>query len=148
MEIRLLKKGDHFWTETIDFADKCSWRAGPYLADRMRKNFFQAEERVLAAIEDNKIIGYCTFALKDELPEEYEYSPFVGFVFVGEANRGNHLSEKMIMAASEYAKSLGYSRIYILSGECGLYEKYGFEKLGDFKTIYGTTDQLFQKFLK
>lgn len=32
-----------------------------------------------------------------------------------------------------------------MSGEVGLYEKYGFEKLGDNATIYGTTDQLFVK---
>ena len=32
-----------------------------------------------------------------------------------------------------------------MSGEVGLYEKYGFEKLGDYATIYGTTDQLFAK---
>ena len=32
-----------------------------------------------------------------------------------------------------------------MSGEQGLYEKYGFEKIGDFETIWGTTDQLFQK---
>lgn len=27
---------------------------------------------------------------------------------------------------------------YILSGEIGLYEKYGFVKIGDYKTIYGS----------
>lgn len=36
---------------------------------------------------------------------------------------------------------------YIMSGEQGLYEKYGFVKMGDFKTRYGTEDQLFQKTL-
>ncbi len=30
-------------------------------------------------------------------------------------------------------------------GEQGLYEKYGFMKLGDFETIYGGMDQLFEK---
>ena len=30
-----------------------------------------------------------------------------------------------------------------MSGEVGLYEKYGFTKIGDFATIYGDTDQLF-----
>ncbi len=35
---------------------------------------------------------------------------------------------------------------YISSaGEIGLYEKYGFEKLGDYETIYGSIDQLFVK---
>ncbi len=51
----------------------------------------------------------------------------------------------MINVASDYARSIGYERIYIMSGEQGLYEKYGFEKTGDFKTVYGTEDQLFQK---
>ncbi len=37
-------------------------------------------------------------------------------------------------------------RVLVASeGEQGLYEKYGFVKIGDFKTIYGTEDQLFQK---
>ena len=51
----------------------------------------------------------------------------------------------MIEYACDYAKELGYPKMYIMSGEQGLYEKYGFRKLGDYVTIYGTTDQLFQK---
>lgn len=33
----------------------------------------------------------------------------------------------------------GFSIVYIMSGEVGLYEKYGFEKIGDYAAIYGTT---------
>lgn len=51
----------------------------------------------------------------------------------------------MIEQACCYAKELGYSKVFIMSGEQGLYEKYGFKKLGDYKTVYGTTDQLFSK---
>ena len=32
-----------------------------------------------------------------------------------------------------------------MSGEVGLYEKYGFEKVGDYETIYDSVDQLFVK---
>lgn len=39
--------------------------------------------------------------------------------------------------------ALGYEKIYILSGETGLYEKYGFVKLGDYETTNHTVDQLF-----
>ena len=38
--------------------------------------------------------------------------------------------------------TLGYQKLYIMSGETGFYEKYGFVKLGDYETIYGDTDQL------
>lgn len=60
-----------------------------------------------------------------------------------EKYRGKRLSEKMIQSIISYAKGLDYEKIYIMSGEIGLYEKYGFIKMGDYKTIYGTTDQLF-----
>ena len=93
----------------------------------------------------DEIAGFCTFANKDELPEEYDFSPFIGFMFVDEKYRGHRLSGKLIDAACGIAKEQGFSTVYIMSGEVGLYEKYGFEKLGDYATIYGTTDQLFQR---
>lgn len=54
----------------------------------------------------------------------------------------------MIQSALSYARELGYEKIHLMSGEIGLYEKYGFEKLGDYQTIYGTMDQLFVKSTK
>ena len=148
MEISFIKCGHPHWEKTIAFAEGCSWVAGPLLARIMRKNEFAEEERIIVAHEDDKILGYCTFSRKDEMPEDCDYTPFIGFVFVDEGSRGKRISEKMINAASDYAKELGFKTIYIMSGEKGLYEKYGFEKVGDFKTIYGTVDQLFQKKLK
>lgn len=112
---------------------------------KMQYNDFLPWERVIVASEKNQLAGFCTFCQKDELPEEYLYTPFIGFVFVDEKSRGKRLSQKMISAACQYARQLDYKIIYIMSGEIGLYEKYGFEKLGDFKTIYGTRDQLFRK---
>lgn len=92
-----------------------------------------------------RVAGFCTFAEKDELPEEYKFTPFIGFVFVDEPYRGNRISELMIQNVILYACGLGYEKIYIMSGEVGLYEKYGFEKVGDYETIYDSVDQLFVK---
>ena len=111
----------------------------------MVKNDFLDWERVIAAVEDGCIAGYCTFSERDELPEEYGFSPFIGFVFVAEQYRGRRVSERMISRACRYADEQGFRVVYVVSGESGLYEKYGFEKLGDYKTIYGTRDQLFRK---
>ena len=113
----------------------------------MRNKEFSETERVIVASEGDKIIGYCTFAMKDELLDDVKFKPFIGFVFVDEKSRGKRVSERMINVASDYARSIGYEKIYIMSGEQGLYEKYGFVKIGDFKTVYGTEDQLFQKTL-
>ena len=143
--IEIMKSGHPLWNKTITFAENCSWRAGAAHAKRMRENDFAENERVLVVLENDDIAGFCTFANKDELPEEYDFSPFIGFMFVYEKYRGHRLSGKLIDAACEEAKSQGYSKMYILSGEIGLYEKYGFVKQGDLKTIYDTEDQLFMK---
>lgn len=145
LEVFVIKSGHSLWNKTIRFARSSSWSAGPYLAKQMEENNFLQWERVIVAVENGKIVGYCTFTKKDELADDYNFSPFIGFVFVDEAYRGNRISEKMIASASDYAKSSGYKTIYLMSSEKGLYEKYGFKKIGDYNTIHGTIDQLFCK---
>lgn len=145
LKIYEIAHGHRLWQEVIQFAENCSWRAGKSLAALMKENQFLDWERVFVACVEGKIVGYCTFAQKDELPEKYDFSPFIGFVFVDEKYRGNRISEQMINSVIAYAVKLGFEKAYIMSGERGLYEKYGFEKIGDFETIYNTVDQLFVK---
>ena len=49
----------------------------------------------------------------------------------------------MIKQVIIYAKNAGFDNVYIMSSETGFYEKYGFEKIGDYDTIYGEIEQLF-----
>lgn len=144
-EIALLTSDHPVWEQVAAFAETCSWRAGPVLAEKMRRREFQDWERVCAVLTDGKPVAFSTFQEKDELPEKYGFSPFIGFVFVDEAHRGQRLSGAMIEKMIAYALTLSYDKIYIMSGECGLYEKYGFRKIGGYETIYGTIDQLFVK---
>ncbi len=144
MDVLLMQQGHPLWERTIEYARHCSWRAGAALARRMSDRGFNDWERVIAAVEDGRIAGFCTLTEKDELPDAYGYRPFIGFVFVDEQFRGRRISGLMIACALQYAGSLGFHKAYIMSGEKGLYEKYGFEKIGDFETVYGTTDQLFR----
>lgn len=145
IDIQIMKNGHKYWNATADFAMICSWRAGGYLTKLMYENAFAEEERVLVALVDGNIAGFCTYAKKDELPEEYDFTPFIGFMFVDEKYRGNRLSEKLIQAACRQAVKDGFHKMYIMSGETGLYEKFGFEFLGMYQTIYDTEEQLFVK---
>ncbi|MDE6280730.1 MAG: GNAT family N-acetyltransferase, partial [Oscillospiraceae bacterium] len=95
-EIHLMTPGHALWDEIISLAETCSWRAGPFLAEKMKHNEFKGWERVCAACVDGKAAGFCTLAEKDELPEKYTFSPFIGFMFVDEPYRGKRLSELMI----------------------------------------------------
>ena len=145
MEIQLICQGHPLWEETTAFARASSWSAGPYLAGMMANNAFQDWERVAVATDGDRPAGYCVFAEKDELPEEYGFSPFIGFVYVDEKYRGRRISGQMIHEVVRYAGTLGFRKVYLMSGEHGLYEKYGFEKIGEYRTIFGTMDQLFYK---
>lgn len=145
MTLDLLQPGHPLWEKTLHFAECCSWRAGAELAARMQAHAFQEWERVIAASDHGEIIGYCTLTAKDSLADCYDFTPLIGFVFVGEPYRGGRISEQMIRCAMQYAGEIGYQAVYIMSSETGLYEKYGFTKIGDFETVYGTTEQLFRK---
>lgn len=141
--IKVMSYGHKYWNKTIEFAGKCSWKAGALLAQKMMTNDFESNEKVIIALCDDDIVGFCTFANNDEISQEYNFTPFVGFVFVDEKYRGNRLSERLVNVACDEAKQQGFHTIYIMSGEIGLYEKYCFIKIGDYETIYKTTDQLF-----
>ena len=142
MEIKEIQQGDKLWTQVIEYARNCSWRAGAFLAKNMEKNLFPNWERVLVALEGTDIAGYCTVQEKDCI-SDVEYSPYICFLFVGERYRGEHLSQKLIMHALDYLKHLGYSKAYLVSSEIGLYEKYGFTKIADKKDIWGNEEQIF-----
>ncbi len=94
-----------------EYAEKCSWRAGAFLAAEMKKDLFNDWERGFAAVEGDTISGYCTLAKTD--------------------------------CALAYAKTLGFDKVYLVSGEQGLYEKYGFIKLEDKKDRGGRDEQIF-----
>ena len=145
MQIEEMTYGHPLWDRTMAFAETCSWHAGRYLAKKMRENGFEPNERVLAALCGENLAGFCTLTNLDELPPESGLGPFIGFVFVAKAHRVRRSSEKLIDAACEAAKMQGFSTIYLMSGEIGLYEKYGFQKMGEYETIYHTTDQLFSR---
>jgi GNAT superfamily N-acetyltransferase len=148
MKILTLHAEEPAWDTVAAYAAGCPWRAGAYLAELMRSNRFAEWERVIAAFEGECPIGFCTLTAKDEMPESCDFTPFIGFVYVDAAYRGRRISEQMIAAASDYAKSLGYPAVYLTSDEQGLYEKYGFTLLGAFENVQHELTQLFRKPLK
>ena len=66
-EIHLMTKGHKYWKETISLAERCSWKADPFLARRMQGNGFKEWERVCAVCENGKVAGFSTFTERDEV---------------------------------------------------------------------------------
>lgn len=146
MDIKAITSNDSMWTNVIDYAENCSWKAGVNLAIKMKKEYFTEWERVFIAIEDDEIAGYCTIAKKDCIPE-VPYTPYIGFMFVGEKFRGNRISQKLILNAMAYAKGLGFEKIYLVSDHDNLYEKYGFSVIDKKIAYWGAEEKIYMQCL-
>lgn len=142
MQINSITSKYKLWSDVINYANNCDREAGPILAEKMKKNNFFDRERVFVLTENDGIGGYCTFTKEDWI-SNCDYSPFVWFMFVDEKYRWNRYSEKMINEVEEYAKTLNFEKIYIVSDHKWLYEKYWFEKYDEMIDESGHKESVF-----
>lgn len=144
MNIKTLTSADELWSKVKEYAESCSWRAGKALAQMMDKGAFQDWERVVAALDGEEICGYCTIAKTDCIPD-VDYTPYIGFLFVDEAYRGNRLSRQIILHAMDYLKSVGFEKVYLVSDHVNLYEKYGFEVIDRKMAPWGEEEKIYMQ---
>jgi len=64
-------------------------------------------------------------------------------MFVGENFRGNRISEKLILRALEYAKELEFEKVYLVSDQINLYEKYNFIKIEERFDLWGNKEKIY-----
>ena len=145
IEIRTVEKETQLAKELLHFVESCSWEeVKEHVSSQIRNWDFTDWERMFAAICEGKIVGMASILKTDyyPLPEIY---PWVSCIFVSEEYRGHRISGKLIEAANDYARSLGFTRTYIPSEFMGLYEKYGYHYLKDIENYGGGIDHLFEK---
>lgn len=142
MKFEIITSADELWNKVTNYAENCSWKSGKSLANSMKNNEFKDWERVIAAVDDDKICGYCTVAKTDCIPN-VSYTPYIGFMFVDEQHRGKRLSQKLIERAMEYLKSVGFDKAYLVSDHENLYEKYGFCVIDRKIAPWGTEQKIY-----
>ncbi len=144
MKIEKIDRKSVYFDELIHYARTCSWEAGVHLADLLEDDVFTDWESAFAAIVDRRIVGFCTFMKTDYYPDN-KYFPWISTIFVDEKFRGKRISQHMIEAVIEYAKSCRFSSVYIPTDMTGFYEKYGFEKIDELVNYGGDVDHIFVK---
>ncbi|MBQ8741458.1 MAG: GNAT family N-acetyltransferase [Clostridia bacterium] len=144
MKFEIITPLDELWNKVRNYAENCSWKAGKSLANAMDNNEFKDWERVIAAVDENKICGYCTVA-KTDCIQNVSYTPYIGFIFVDEKYRGNRLSEKLIEKAKNYLKNMGFDKVYLVSDHDNLYEKYGFCVIDRKIAPWGTEQKIYMQ---
>lgn len=149
MEIsfKVLTIGDKESNAVSQLIEVISWSAGKSLSTKMIQQEFSGWEAVLVGWTTNQEMAcFCTVTKLDSLQGE-EYTPFIGYVFVQEKFRGFRLSERLLKAAESYLKKVGFEGVFLVSGEIGLYEKFGYSKIANAETIHGETENVYRKFL-
>ena len=144
MNIKTITALDEMWENVKAYAENCSWRAGKSLANNMNSNAFSDWERVIIAVDKEDICGFCTVTKTDCIPD-VDYTPYIGYLFVDEAYRGNRLSEKLIQYAMNYLKSVGFDKVYLVSDHVNLYEKYGFRVIDRKIAPWGTEEKIYMR---
>lgn len=126
-----------YWLEEIGKSD---WEAGKLLYklignDELKK-LCGEDTKVLLLTEGKALIAFCTYARQDEI-DDPSMTPWTGFVYTFPEFRGKRRMGKLIEHTYALAKEEGFERMYISTGETGLYEKYGYSYLKQMKSIYG-----------
>jgi len=142
MEIKQILYKDKNWDKLIEFVKKSSWRESPIIAKNWEENNYLDWERIFMAVENNSIVGHCSLNEKDSVPD-VKYTPYIQSIFVNEQFRGNRISEKLILHAMSYAKTLGFEKVYIVSDHKNFYEKYGFVKIDEKNDYRGESQGIF-----
>lgn len=142
MKFLTITPADTMWEKVSQFALNCSWNAGKNLSRDMSENVFTDWERVIVALNDANIAGYCTVAKKDCIPN-VPYTPYIGYMFVDERYRGNRLSQKLISHAMSYLKALGFQQVFLVSDHENLYEKYGFKVIDRKLAPWGEIEKIY-----
>ena len=144
MQVKAITHKGKLRNNLILYTDNCDREAGPILAEKMKWDSFSDWEKIFVATENDNIVGYCTFTKEDWIPN-CDYTPFVWFIFIDEKCRWKRYSEKLINAVEEYAKTLNFKQLYIVSDHKWLYEKYWFEKYDTKTDELWRTETIFKR---
>lgn len=110
----------------------------------MSDNTFTDWERVIVALYENNIAGYCTVA-KSDCISNVPYTPYIGYLFVDEKYRGHRLSQKLISYAMSYLRTLNFSQVFLVSDHENLYEKYGFKVIDKKPAPWGEMEKIYMR---
>ncbi|HCE12043.1 MAG TPA: GNAT family N-acetyltransferase [Enterococcus sp.] len=144
MDYQILKKGDTDWLSAADQIEEADWKAAKYLANKMKNNEFLAWEGVVAAIDNGKIVGFCSFVEKD-IVDNVPYTPYIAIVYVDPTYRGKHISQQLVRIAEEQLAKNGFEKVYIATQHQGLYEKSGYQQINQAPDRFGREMRILEK---
>jgi len=105
-------------SDIIEWAKRWDWGVGEIVAKSLRCGSYSEWECDFLAIIDGQYAGFCTLRKKDDYGTDIDFThitPFVGAVYVDPQFRGRRIIGKLLEAACDYARSLKFDAVYLIS---------------------------------
>lgn len=95
-------------------------------------------------MRNDEIIG-CAGIITNDFISRMDLWPWLCALYVEEQYRGQFLSRKLIEIAEEDARSTRFKSIFLATDHEGLYEKVGFDYIGDGYHPWGEKSRIYEK---
>ena len=127
--------------------EKSDWRGGAFLYRLLRDGTFfdacGAGARVLLLTQADHLVSFCTYVERDDIPSDLK--PWMGFVYTFPQYRGHRCMQRLCVEVARLARQEHVSKVYISTGEKGLYEKYGCKFIGEMPNQNGVPARIYVK---
>ncbi len=135
-------EGNSELSALVGYARACSWQGtGSYFADCLEDNAFDSTEKVVAAYDEGKIIGFAAL-VSESCIENTTLAPWLDFLFVDEKYRNKGIAKAMADHLFRSAGADGIEKVYLCTvSHEKMYEKFGFVTL--YNTIINNEDECF-----
>ena len=147
MQFRIITKNSELTNELLGILQKEWPDAYVWLNDVIDEWSLTGFPQIVVAIKDKQIIGYYSLVAKELVKDNHDYTPWLGTLFIRKKYRNNHYSPILIEDACHRVKDMGYDNLYLATEHNGLYEKFGFEKIGLGVYLWNVPTKFYKKSL-
>ncbi len=91
--------------------------------------------QTFVALEDGRPVGMYQLSMIDDLYSRPDIYPWLIDVFVDPAARGRGVCAAMMATVPQNARAAGLDELFLYTGHAGLYERFGWEFVGEVETF-------------